>query len=400
MFRKINFSLKSNDYFLSNQTTHDNNMLNIKETFILGFALFAMFFGAGNLVFPVFLGQNTGEQWYIACAGFLITGVGLPFLGLLSAVKNPDFSTFALPVSRNFNIIYCTILMLLVGPMFVVPRMGALTYELAVQPLLNNDSFINHFLTSFIFYFITYIMTLKVNNIADILGKFLTPIIIGIILLVFIIGAQKEFPELSENIQIKHVFLYGITSGYYTIDVLLSILFGTMIVNLLKSRGIEGEKKLYLIFASIIAVLCLGAIYIGLSYYGAQISRQNITSTSHGVLHLFQYILGGKGSLLFGLCISLACISTAVGLINLSADWFSKYNLLSYKQLVLVISAAALFLSLNNFDLLIKIFEPFIMMIYPVTIALIIMNMFGLPHKYYKIFTYLILVLSVIQFYI
>ncbi|MGB0405514.1 MAG: branched-chain amino acid transport system II carrier protein, partial [Fusobacterium sp.] len=237
-----------------------------KEVLVLGFALFAMFFGAGNLIFPPSVGVNMGSNWFLAGIGFLATGVGLPLLGVLAFTKVGEVENFAKIISPKFNTLYYSILILVIGPLFAIPRTGSTTIEMGVFPMLPNA---NHFMvsviTSILFFGITLALVLKESKITDIIGKFLTPVILIILALITIVGVTTDIgtPVVSTA---NKVFSYGFIQGYQTMDALAAVIFGVVIVKGLEGKGIKDshEQRSYLSGAGIIAALGLGLIYLSL----------------------------------------------------------------------------------------------------------------------------------------
>ena len=234
-----------------------------KEIIILGFALFSMFFGAGNLLFPPSVGVAVGQSWLPASLGFFLTGIGLPLLGILAFTKVGNLDEFANKVSPKFNSIYSTVLILVIGPLFAIPRTGSTTFEMGILPLFPNvDHFILALITSVLFFALTLFLVLNESSITDILGKFLTPIILVILSLITILGFTKTLGTPVPTTISGSQFSYGFISGYQTMDALASVLFGVIIIRGLEGKGITDvkEQKSYLSNAGFIAAFGLGFI--------------------------------------------------------------------------------------------------------------------------------------------
>lgn len=374
-------------------------MVKSREVFVLGFALFAMFFGAGNLIFPPLLGVNTGSNWIIPSLGFLFTGVGLPLLGVIAFSKNGSMEAFAAKISPKFNMIYCSILILIIGPFFAVPRTGSTTFELAVLPLLGEMTLISSILTSVIFFGLTYILTIKESSITDIIGQYLTPIILVILAIIFVRGFMVDIGNSVQTNISSNLFSYGFTQGYQTMDALGSILFGIVIIHSLKSKGIveKQQQQSYLIRAAVIASIGLGVIYVFLIYFGSLLSGSENSSTSSTAVQIAELTLGSLGRTIFGVCVGAACLTTSVGLVALTADWFSRITKFSYKHLVLIVCIFSTLVSIGGLDTIVSSAVPVLLFLYPITIVLIILNLFELKSIYFKFSVYTTTIMALIE---
>lgn len=364
-----------------------------KEIIILGFALFSMFFGAGNLILPPSLGKSVGNMWIFSSFGFFLTGIGLPLLGILAFTRVGKLENFANKISSKFNTFYTSLLILVIGPLCAIPRTGSVTFEMGVLPLIKlKENSIEFYLiaalVSFIFFGITLFLVLNESAITDILGKFLTPIILIILALLIILGIKNSFTIKSkiiiENITSISSFSTGFITGYQTMDALASVLFGVLIIRGLEDKGIKNEKiqKKYLYFAGLIAASGLGIIYISLVFLGAtypQLQNPMLNlSTSQVTLLLAQIILGKYGKLAIGICVAAACLTTSVGLVALASDWFSKILNINYKKMATIICIVSALLSIIGLDSILNLSVPILTILYPVTIVLILLNILGI----------------------
>ncbi|MGL4426012.1 MAG: branched-chain amino acid transport system II carrier protein [Cetobacterium sp.] len=350
-----------------------------KEILILGFALFSMFFGAGNLLFPPSVGLAVGEEWFEAGLGFFLTGIGLPLLGILAFTKVGSLDEFANKVSHRFNSLYSTILILVIGPLFAIPRTGSTTFEMGVLPLFQNSNpTIIAICTSIIFFGITLFLVLNESSITDILGKFLTPIILSILFLITILGVTGDLGTPIASTIKESSFSFGFISGYQTMDALASVLFGVIIIRGLEGKGIKNknEQKMFLSNAGFIAAIGLGLIYLSLIYLGAQISSIKGLTTAQTTLKLAQMTLGDVGKIAFGICVAAACLTTSVGLVALASEWFSKLLKISYKKMAFTICIFSGLLSVAGLDYIIGLSVPVLIILYPITIVLILLNIF------------------------
>lgn len=372
-----------------------------KEILILGFALFSMFFGAGNLLFPPSVGVAVGKEWFQAGLGFFLTGIGLPLLGILAFTKVGSLDEFANKVSNRFNTIYSTILILVIGPLFAIPRTGSTTFEMGVLPLFpNSNPTVITIVTSVVFFGITLFLVLNESSITDILGKFLTPIILTILSLITILGITSDLGTPVDSVINGNPFSYGFVSGYQTMDALASVLFGVIIIRGLEGKGVTdtNEQKSFLSNAGFIAAIGLGFIYLSLIYLGAQISSIKGLTTAQTTLTLAQLTLGNVGKIAFGVCVAAACLTTSVGLVALASEWFSKLTKISYKKIAFGICVFSTILSVAGLDYIIGLSIPVLVILYPVTIVLILLNILGVKsHIVFKAVVTITLIVSIAE---
>lgn len=372
-----------------------------KEVLVLGFALFAMFFGAGNLIFPPSVGINMGDNWLLAGLGFLLTGVGLPLLGVLAFTKVGELENFSTKVSKFFNNAYCSVLVLVIGPLFAIPRTGSTTIEMGVLPALSNmDKFTVTVVSSVIFFAVTLLLVIKESKITDIIGKFLTPIILVILLAITVLGVTGDLGTPVHKVE-SGMFAFGFIQGYQTMDALASVLFGVVIVKGLKGKGIEDsrEQSGYLTGAGVIAAIGLGLIYFSLMYLGARISGvENSAATTASALYIAEATLGSIGKMAFGICVAAACLTTSVGLVALTSDWFSRITPFSYKTIAVATCVFSSVMAIGGVDFIIQLSVPVLCILYPITIVLILFNVFGLENELaYKAGVYITLLISIVE---
>lgn len=215
---------------------------------IIGSMLFALFFGAGNLIFPPMLGQMAGKNVWIANAGFLVTGVGLPLLAVTAFVFSgkSNLQTLASRVHPVFGLVFTTILYLAIGPLYAIPRTGSVSFEIGVKPFFKQcRSSCRTFCIYYPFFAVACLLSLNPTKIIDVIGKFLTPIkltFIGLLVIVAIIHPIGKFQEPAEGYT-SNVFFKGFQEGYLTLDALVAFIFGIIIVNAIKDRGVTTKKS-------------------------------------------------------------------------------------------------------------------------------------------------------------
>lgn len=355
-----------------------------KDAIIIGFALFSMFFGAGNLIFPGHLGYQLGSQYFIGMLGFIITGVGLPLLAILACSKGDGtFEGIAEKISKKFAIIFTSVLFLSIGPLLAVPRTAATTFEVSINPFFPA---IPAWVVILAYFIINIVLVLKRSSIIDTIGKFLTPALIIILVVLIIKGIFMPIGTISQNND-TGVFAYSLLEGYQTMDALAALLFAAIITSSIKNKGYKGkEMSKVLLIGSLVAVIGLAFVYGGITYIGAQTSglvSGDINKTSLLVL-IAKKVLGSAGPILIGVAMALACLTTSIGLITAGADYFETITKgkLSYKFNVLAISIVSFTVALLGVDNIVVFSAPILNLLYPVSITIIV---FALLHKHIKI---------------
>ncbi|MED3934871.1 branched-chain amino acid transport system II carrier protein [Priestia megaterium] len=348
---------------------------------VIGFMLFALFFGAGNLIFPAMLGQSAGSNIWSANAGFLVTGVGLPLLGVLAFgfSGKEDLQSLASRVHPAFGIIFTTILYLAIGPLFAMPRTGSVSFEIGVKPFLSeNPGHLPLIIFTVIFFTITCFFSLNPAKIVDLVGKVLTPIkltFIGILVVVAVVNPIGKFEAPSEAYT-THSFFKGFQEGYLTMDTLASFVFGIIIINAIKEKGAKTNRQIITICAkaTAIAAVILALIYSALSYMGASsVSELGRLDNGGTVLaEVSNYYFGSYGGILLGLMITVACLTTSVGLVTSCSSFFHKlFPRVSYKLIAVILSAFSAVVANFGLTELIAISVPVLTAIYPLAIVLI-----------------------------
>ncbi len=355
-----------------------------KDIIITGFALFAMFFGAGNLIFPPYLGVITGEKFLIGFLGFIIADVGLSLLAILASAKSDgDTKKVFGRAGKLFATILGSAIMICLGPLLAIPRTAATTFEMGINPLI--PSF-NAFLFSTIFFAITLALTIKPSKVVDIIGSYLTPALLVCLLVIIAIGIINPIGDLSQA-TIDNVFSEGILQGYQTLDALGAICLSAVLIKSLVQKGYKQEKDRVgiLLKAGVIAAVGLAIVYGGLTYLGATVSSMYGVGVSQSALivAITTSLLGTPGKIILSLIVTLACLTTAIGLTSATAEYFSGLtkNKLKYEHIVIAVCLFSLLISTLGVGAIIKISAPILSLIYPATIVLIIMTIFK---KYVK----------------
>ena len=359
-----------------------------KEVWITGFALFSLFFGAGNLLLPPLLGYNSGDQWFWVVLGFVITAVFIPVLGILAHAKlQGTMFDFGKKVSPAFSFVYC-ILVYMISIAIPSPRTASATHEIAIYPFFETTPL----LTSSIYFALVLIFVLNRSRIINLIGKYLTPLIAIIIFLVIGIGLFSSGGGMNASI-FKTPIVDGVLEGYQTFDAIGAVVVGGVIIISLGLKGISSsaERKNIIRKSGFIAGTGLAVIYTGLiavgAFYGSEIFVDGSLSNDMQRATLLRGIstatLGNIGTAFLSVLVALACFTTAVGIVTGTADYFK--GLFNNSQKAYTITAiigclAGILVGQMDFHTIIVIALPVLMLIYPITIVLIFLNV--LPEKW------------------
>ncbi|MBO0962249.1 branched-chain amino acid transport system II carrier protein [Neobacillus sp. MM2021_6] len=360
------------------------NKLPFSRYFIIGVMLFALFFGAGNLIFPAGLGQVAGTNIWMAIGGFLITGIGLPFLGILamgfSGSKN--LQELAGRVHPVYGIIFTSLLYLTIGPFFAAPRTGAVAYDIGIAPVVG-ERFGHAGLIIFtcVFFIVTLWFSLNPAKIVDNVGKILSPgiIILLLVLLVMVVVKPVGSIGVPQESYVNGAFMKGLMEGYNTMDALASLVFGIIVINAIRSMGITSTRGILTASAKsgIVAIVFLGIIYVGIAYLGATSTEAfGLFDTGGPVLgKAASYYFGSVGTVMLSIVIILACLTTSIGLMTACGEYFHTiFPKVSYKVWVVFFSLVSF--AVANFGLsnIIHFSIPVLMLLYPLAIALMLLT--------------------------
>lgn len=355
--------------------------LKLTDIIALGFMLFAFFLGAGNIIFPPLAGQLAGDNVIPAMGGFLLTAVGLPLLTIVAiAVAGGSWAKLTQDLPVKAATVMAVLIFIIIGPAFAAPRTGLVAYEMAVKPFFAHAEQIHLTVFSILFFVIAMSFSWSQGKLIDVIGKILTPVLfIGLIVLagaVFldpqgeIVAAQGEY--------LTHPLQKGFLEGYNTMDTFGSLMFGVLIVDAIRSKGITEQKPTthYLILAGLIAAVGLTFVYVSLFYLGATSSVVAAGADNGGlVLSLYvQALFGSYGQIVLSVIVLLACLTTAIGLISACSDYFSSLTSISYKKWVVINGAACALVANVGLAQLISLSVPVLFALYPVAIALVVLT--------------------------
>ncbi|MFD0704890.1 branched-chain amino acid transport system II carrier protein [Alloscardovia venturai] len=364
--------------------------LNFKQTITVASMLFGLFFGAGNLIFPVSMGQNAGSQSWAAAIGFCVTGVGLPLLGIAALAISRSSGLFDLSslVSKGYAYFFTVALYLTIGPLFAIPRTATVSFQVGVAPLLpgeNQQVALGIF--SILFFAVVLFFSLKPHGILDWIGKILNPIFLTFLAILVIVALIHPMGDMSvvkpSSEYAAHTFFAGFLEGYNTMDVLASLAFGVILVDVVRGLGVKEpqDTALSAIKSGLYSSAMMVGIYVVLTIIGSQ-SVDVIGVSSDGGTALFkiaQHYFGTFGGVLLGIIITVACAKTAIGLItSLSTTFTSLFpRVMTYNRWAILFTIISASIANAGLNAIITVSVPALSFLYPLAIALIILALCG-----------------------
>lgn len=340
--------------------------------------LFAFFLGAGNIIFPPLAGQLAGDHLMPAMFGFLLTAVGLPLITIVAiAVAGGSWEHLTQDLPKKAAVLMAALIFIIIGPAFAAPRTGLVAYEMAVKPFFLDAS--QTHLTSFsiLFFAVAMIFAWFQGRLIDLIGKVLTPVLfLGLIVLAIAVFIDPQGEMMGAHGEyLTQPLTKGFLEGYNTMDTFASLMFGMLMVDALRSKGIteRAATTKYLICAGCIAAAGLAFVYISLFYLGATSSTIAAGADNGGAV-LSQYVqalFGPYGQIVLSIIVLLACLTTAIGLISACSDFFSSKTKLTYKQWVIINGAACALIANVGLSQLISLSVPVLFALYPVAVALV-----------------------------
>ena len=358
--------------------------LSKKNMVVISFMLFSLFFGAGNLIFPPFLGQNAGEHAFTAMAGFLLTAVVLPVLGVIVVARFDGLDKLSGKVGKRFALIFTLLIYLSIGPGLGIPRAASVPFEMAVSPYLPVDAnrTLWMVLYSALFFLVALWLCLNPGKLVQRIGRVLTPSLLILLVLLFISFVTKGNVNVAPALDSyqSSAFLKGFTEGYNTMDTIAALNFGLVISTTLVSFGLNEKKDriTHTVYAGIFAGSILAIVYMMLSYMGMCSSgvyavQENGAWTLRCIV---QQVFGDGGAILLAAIFTLACLTTCVGLINSISQFFSiLFKKVSYKVWVIGIVCFSFLVCNLGLNVILSISVPVLNIVYPVSIVLILLGL-------------------------
>ena len=363
--------------------------LSWKQYLIVASLLFGLFFGAGNLIFPIHLGQLSGANWGMATFGFLVTAVLLPLLAVLaiSASHAKGVYDIGTPLGNKFALIFMVLIHLTLGPLFATPRTASISFSVGLQPVLPKSAAKPALLIfSAIFFILAFIISYEQSTILDSIGRILNPLFLLLLFSVFLLaaispmGAAKD-QSITAAYQ-SAPFFNGFLEGYNTMDALAGLAFGYTIVSAVRQLGKTSAKSNAKVTAraGVLATGAIGIIYIGLIWLGATTLNHFKISQEGGTVfnQIVTYYLGDLGHALLATLVTLTCLTTAVGLIAAFAqDFHRSFNKISYHGWLTIMTIVSFITANFGLDTIISWSTPMLMFLYPIAMVLIILSISG-----------------------
>ena len=352
--------------------------LKLTDIMALGFMLFAFFLGAGNIIFPPLAGQLAGDHFLPAMSGFLLTAVGLPLITIVAvAVAGGSWGHLTKDLPKQAATIMAVLIFIIIGPAFAAPRTGLVAYEMAVKPFFIDATQVHLTLFSIAFFVVAMFFSWSQGKLIDVIGKVLTPaLFVGLVVLAVAVFINPQGDVLAAHGEyITQPLTKGFLEGYNTMDTFAALMFGMLIVDAIRSKGVTDRAATtkYLISAGCIAAAGLAFVYISLFFLGATSATVAAGADNGGaILSLYvQSLFGPSGQLVLSVIVLLACLTTAIGLVSACSDYFSSLTPLSYKTWVIINGVACATVANVGLSQLISLSVPVLFALYPVAIALV-----------------------------
>ena len=361
-----------------------------RDLLVVSVMLFALFFGAGNLIFPPFLGQNAGRNTLPAMAGFLATAVILPVLGVVVVARFDGLERLGQQVDKRFALVFTVLIYISIGPGLGIPRAASVPFEMAVAPYLPEGAKASLWMAgySLVFFLVALWLCLNPGKLVNRIGRGLTPALLTLLALLFVCFLFRGEIEVAapQDSYAAAPLLKGFTEGYNTMDTIAALNFGLVISTTLGSFGLreKRDRMRYTILAGVLAGAILVLVYAMLSYMGMCSSGvYAVQENGAWTLRCIVYqVFGSTGAVLLAAIFTLACLTTCVGLINSISQYFSMlFKKVSYRAWVYIITFFSFLICNLGLNMILSISVPILNAIYPVSIVLILL---GLSHDLWK----------------
>ena len=353
-----------------------NKKHNVRDVIVVGFALFAMFFGAGNVIFPPYLGVEAGPDWLRGFSAYFIADIGLAMFAVFSLLRVGSSEAVTARLGKIPAAVLMSALILCIGPMVAIPRTAATTFEMAIVP---NISGVSSVVFSILFFALILFLCIRQSAVVDIVGAVLTPLLLIGIAVIIVKGIATPLGEISLTPNADNVVLGGIKAGYQTMDALAALPFGIIILQSAASKGYtsNGQKFKLVSGSAILAGVLLLGVYMGLCYLGATVSTQYGLEIGRAelVMAIVEALMGKVGMVIFG--VGLACMTTAIGLTSSAAAYFTELcrDKVPYKAFVIIICVFSAVASNLGLDRIVAIAAPVLDIVYPPALVVIFISL-------------------------
>ncbi len=370
-----------------------------KDILISGLALFAIFFGAGNLIFPPYLGVITGDGWLATMVGFLLADPVIPILTVIvTAAAGGKAVDIGKRVGDKFAKILTLLAIICIGPAFAIPRTAATTYEVGFQSFFPN---LPIWVVTIVFFAITFALSFKESNVVNIIGKYITP---ALLVFLFIVIVKAIISPIGKPVDVPvegGYFVKGFYEGYQTLDAFASPLFTGIVVADLMRKGYgkvnRKDRLSFIISVGIVASIFLSLVYGGLTYLGASGSSIFTADDSRVeiLVSLVYMTLGNFGKFALSVCVTLACLTTAIGLTSSAGNFIEEltHGKVKYIYTVIIVTIISFLLSSLGVDAIINLAVPVLTIGYPIIIALVFYMIFDKKVPYNM--AYILMVIGV-----
>ena len=365
--------------------------LTLRQKILVAGTLFGMFFGAGNLIFPVHLGQMAGQNALPAIIGFIITAVGIPILGVaaIGVTHSDGLQTLSGKVGKGYGIFFTCLLYLTIGPLFAIPRCATVSFTTGITPLLGADSPERLYLLLFSAVFFAFVLffSLRPGKITVWIGKIINPLFLfffAVLMLAALLapGAAVSAVEPVEAYR-SDAFFPALIEGYGTMDAIAGLAFGIVVIDVIRRMGADNDDAIAedVLSSGLLTGALMALIYVVSIVVGAQ-SRGLFELSENGGIALTQiagHYLGGVGLFILAFTITFACLKTSIGLVTACAETFSKMTngKISYRSWAILFTVFSFAVSNIGLSAIIEYSIPMLMLIYPPAIALILLAFLG-----------------------
>ncbi|MBQ8507975.1 MAG: branched-chain amino acid transport system II carrier protein [Clostridia bacterium] len=365
--------------------------LNLRQRILVATTLFGMFFGAGNLIFPVHLGQVAGRNVIPAMIGFIITAVGIPILGVaaIGGTRSDGLQALSSKVGRRYGYVFTCLLYLTIGPFFAIPRCATTSFTTGIQPLLGNSVSEGAALLVFslVFFALVLFLSLRPAGITVWIGKIINPLFLVFLAILLVAALSRPSTAVSavepEAGYQSHALFSAIIEGYGTMDAIAGLAFGIVVIDIIRSMGVTDGDALAkdVLSSGVLTGALMALIYILTILLGAQ-SRGLFETSENGGIALAQisgHYLGPAGSIILALTITFACLKTSIGLVTSCSDAFARMfpKGLPYKAWAIIFTAFSFCVSNIGLSRIIDYSLPVLMFLYPLAITLILLALCG-----------------------
>ncbi|MFC6260098.1 branched-chain amino acid transport system II carrier protein [Levilactobacillus fujinensis] len=355
---------------------------NLGQLLVVSSLIFGMFFGSGNLIFPVHLGQLAGSHWFTAALGFAISGSLFPLLAILAVVitKSDGLFDLAKPVGRRYAALFLILVHLTIGPFFGTPRTAATAYEMAVQPFLpQRFSTVGMLLFTGLFFGAAYLLATHQNNLIKIVGKYLNAFFLAMLVVIFVVAFFNPMGSLNHVATTAYqtnATISGFLEGYNTVDAVALLALSVTFVHAVRGLGYHDRELTRLTArAGTLSIVLEILIYFGLVLLGA-FSRSQMKLSDNGAVALSAIVghyFSNFGTLFLGVLVTLGVFTTALGLVTSFAQDFHKlFPKISYLAWLRTTTFISFLVANAGLDTIIAWSLPVLMLLYPLSLALIL----------------------------